>query len=97
LIYEMFKIAVEQEIKWWKHILGDGIMWMSCQTTEEYTKWLANERLKSLWLNPLFGWQKNPYRHLDKYQDTNDTKANFFETTVTNYTQSSWLKWSWDF
>jgi ribonucleoside-diphosphate reductase beta chain len=31
----------------------------------------------------------NPYKHLDRIQDNNSEKAGFFETTVTNYAQSS--------
>jgi hypothetical protein len=30
-------------------------------------------------------------------QDPNADKGNFFETTVINYVQSSWMKWTWDF
>ena len=31
----------------------------------------------------------NPYKHLDRLQDNNSEKGNFFETTVTNYAQSN--------
>lgn len=34
----------------------------------------------------------NPYKHLDRLQDSNGDKGNFFETTVINYTQSSSMK-----
>ena len=40
---------------------------------------------------------KNPYKHLDRLQDPNADKGNFFETTVINYTQSSGMKGTWDF
>jgi ribonucleoside-diphosphate reductase beta chain len=40
---------------------------------------------------------KNPYKHLDRLQDPNADKGNFFETTVINYTQSSNMAGSWDF
>jgi ribonucleoside-diphosphate reductase beta chain len=39
----------------------------------------------------------NPYKHLDRLQDPNSDKGNFFETTVINYTQSSNMAGSWDF
>jgi ribonucleoside-diphosphate reductase beta chain len=48
MIYEMFDIAVKQEIKWSKHILGKNIMGMGNENVEVYTKWLANERLNML-------------------------------------------------
>lgn len=98
LILDMMKTAVEQEIVWSKHILGDRIPGMNGETTEMYSKWLANNRLSMLNIAPIFPEAiENPYKHLDRLQDTNSDKGNFFETTVVNYTQSSSLNGSWDF
>jgi len=98
LVYEMFKQAVDWEIKWSTHIIWDGIMWMNEETIDKYTKWLANERLEMIWLKPLYpGYTENPYKHLERLWDHNMEKGNFFESTVTNYTMASALKWSWDF
>ena len=67
----MFKKAVEQEINWTNHIIGNQILGITEETTETYTKWLANERLKSIGLKPLYyGFEKNPYKHLAKFADT---------------------------
>ncbi len=98
MIREMTKVAVDQEILWSKSILGNKISGMNGNTTEEYTKWLANQRLSMLGVEPLFPDAiKNPYKHLDRLQDPNADKGNFFETTVINYTQSSNMAGSWDF
>ena len=98
VILDMMKIAVDQEIKWSKHILWKNILWITYSTIEEYTKWLANNRLSMLWINPLYPEViSNPYKHLDRLQDNNSEKWNFFESTVVNYSQSSSMKWSWDF
>jgi len=98
VIYDMMETAVDQEIKWSKHILWKTIIWMSHENIENYTKWLANERLNMLWLKPLYeNVVKNPYKHLDRLQDNNSEKWNFFESTVTNYAQSSAMNGSWDF
>jgi len=98
LITKMMGIAVEQEIEWGKHILGEKIPGINSKTTEGYTKWLANQRLAMLNIAPLYPEAiENPYKHLDRLQDTNSDKGNFFETTVVNYTQSSSLNGSWDF
>jgi ribonucleoside-diphosphate reductase beta chain len=98
VINDMMKVAVEQEIKWSKHILWKNIIWMSYQNIENYTKWLANNRLNMLWIPPLYPEVIiNPYKHLDRLQDQNSEKWNFFESTVTNYSQSSSMNWSWDF
>ena len=98
LIRDMMQVAVEQEIKWSKHILGNRIMGINGETTEGYTRWLANQRLSMLGIEPLYPDAiSNPYKHLDRLQDPNADKGNFFETTVINYTQSSNMAGSWDF
>lgn len=98
VVREMMETAVNQEIEWSKHILGDRIPGINKETTESYTKWLANNRLAMLNLGPLYPTAvTNPYKHLERLQDTNSDKGNFFETTVVNYTQSSSMNGSWDF
>lgn len=98
LIREMMAEAVTQEIEWGKHILGDRIPGINGAITEDYTKWLANNRLAMLNIGPLYpDAVTNPYKHLDRLQDPNSDKGNFFETTVVNYTQSTGMKGNWDF
>lgn len=98
IIKEMMKTAVEQEIKWTNHIIGNGIPGISTESTELYTKWLANKRMQTIGLDPLYpDVMKNPYKHLEHMEDNNSEKTNFFESTVVNYTQSSSMKGSWDF
>ncbi len=98
MINDMMAVAVDQEIKWSKHILWKNIIWMSHINIENYTKRLANNRLSMLWINPLYpDVITNPYKHLDRLQDNNSEKWNFFESTVTNYSQSSSMNWSWEF
>ncbi|MBW6508614.1 MAG: ribonucleotide-diphosphate reductase subunit beta [Desulfuromonadales bacterium] len=96
----MFRTAVEQEIGWTRHIIGDGILGISEETTELYTKWLANERWTKLGFSGTLyeGYDKNPYLHLEKLADTEgegSVKSNFFESTVSAYNQSSVLD-GWD-
>ena len=75
IIYDMFTTAVEQEIKWSNHILKNDIIGMNVETTEQYTKWLANERLQLLGMQPLYkNFTENPYKHLDRMQDSNMEK-----------------------
>jgi len=98
MIREMMEIAVEQEIAWSNYILGNKIMGINGDTTSGYTRWLANQRLSMLGIDPLYPDAiVNPYKHLDRLQDPNADKGNFFETTVINYTQSSNMAGSWDF
>lgn len=99
LVYSMFDTAVNQEIEWSKHILGNKIIGISFETIEQYTKYLANKRLKSLGYEELYkGFNKNPYQHLEKISDLDgegSVKANFFESTVTSYNMSSLIT-GWD-
>jgi ribonucleoside-diphosphate reductase beta chain len=98
VITEMMTEAVNQEIEWSNHILGGRIPGINGQSTEGYTKWLANKRLAMIGMAPLYPDAiENPYKHLDRLQDVNADKGNFFETTVVNYTQSSSMNGSWDF
>ena len=53
-IYEMFAKAVEHECRWTNHIVGDDILGITRQSTEQYTKYLANMRLKAIGLKPLY-------------------------------------------
>lgn len=98
MIVSMFTEAVEQEIAWTHHIIGEGIPGITKKSTELYTQWLANTRLEAINIPPLFPTVvSNPYKHLEAMADNNSEKTNFFESTVTNYTQSSSMNGSWDF
>ena len=98
VIRDMMQVAVDQEIAWSTYILGNKIMGINGDTTRGYTRWLANQRLSMLGIDPLYPDAiVNPYKHLDRLQDPNADKGNFFETTVINYTQSSNMAGSWDF
>lgn len=72
-IYEMFALAVEYECKWTGHIVGDDILGITANSTEQYTKYLANTRLKASGLDSLFPeaiYKKSPYAHLERFSDT---------------------------
>lgn len=104
VILDLTAIAVEQEIKWSNHIIGNNILGMNEESTDNHTKYLANLRLKRLNLDlpTLYTeskYQINPYKHLDKLSDSKgngEVKANFFEQTVTSYNMSTAVK-NWDF
>ena len=88
-VYELVDYAVQQEIQWTYHIVDEAVLGVTQDSTEKYTKWLANQRLKAIGFDHLYkGYAINPYKHLEKFADlSNDagTKANFFESGVTAY------------
>ncbi len=100
-IYEMFDTAVHHECRWTNHIVGNNILGITESSTERYTKYLANIRLRAIGLEPLYTgseYSKSPYTHLEKFSDTKkegNTKANFFEASVTSYVMSSGVT-GWD-
>ncbi len=100
-IYDMFAAAVEHECKWTNHIVDNDILGITEASTEQYTKYLANIRLRSIGLKPLYTeekYNKSPYNHLERFSDTKKaahTKANFFEASVTSYVMSSGVE-GWD-
>ena len=100
-IYEMFSKAVEHEILWANHIIGGNILGITESSTDQYVKYLANIRLRSIGLDPLYPdpkYNKSPYAHLERFSDTKkegSTKANFFEATVTSYLMADAIP-GWD-
>lgn len=83
--------AAQQEIEWGHAVYGNNILGISKQSTEEYIKWLANQRAKVVGVGVLFkGFTTNPYAYLDQQK-----KENFFETSVTEYSQSTAVA-GWD-
>ena len=98
MVHELFGIATEQEIEWTNYILGNNIPGMDVKSTEKYTKYLANQRIMNLGFEPLYkGYDENPYSHFELMSDNGgeDIKSNFFESTVTNYSQASAIE-GWD-
>ncbi len=98
-IYEMFRMATQQEIAWSNHIIGDQVLGITPQTIEQYTKFMANKRLKEIGLQPIYeGFDETPYKNLEKISDTNgegNVKGNFFEANVSSYNQSTAVE-GWD-
>ena len=83
--------AAEQEIEWGKEIYGDRILGISVQSTENYVKYLTNQRTKLLGLGVVYkGFTKNPYEYLNT-----EKRENFFETKVTEYSRSEAVD-GWD-
>jgi ribonucleoside-diphosphate reductase beta chain len=96
---EMMIEAVNQEIKWSLHIIGDDILGMPPKAIEDYIKYLANIRLRAIGLPEIYSDTRNPFKHLEKIADISKhatTKVNFFDSTVSSYQMSTVLE-EWDF
>jgi ribonucleoside-diphosphate reductase beta chain len=101
LVKEMMSHAVIQEIEWADHLLGNNILGVSTESTDTYTKYLANVRLQKILVDRLYlddKYEHNPYEHLERLSDNSgegEIKANFFESTPTSYNLSSAVA-GWD-
>jgi ribonucleoside-diphosphate reductase beta chain len=83
--------AVDQEIAWGQATYSENILGISKDSTEKYIKYLGNQRAKVVGLGILYeGYSVNPYAYLSAAK-----KENFFESTVTEYSQSTAIE-GWD-
>lgn len=83
-IREMFDAATTREIEFFNGILNNDIIGLSEKGTEQYTKHLANNRLRAIGLSPLYEDVINPYRHLERISNLSKdapVKGNFFEAS----------------
>jgi ribonucleoside-diphosphate reductase beta chain len=87
-VVEMFKEAVDLEVKWGKYITQGQILGLTDAIVEQYIKYLADDRLESVGFEKLYN-VTNPIKWVDDFAKFNDQKTNFFEGTVTNYSKGS--------
>jgi len=93
--YKMFEEAVQQEIEWGQHILGDKVLGMNKVSIRDYTYHRGNNGLMRLGLKRIFPENGNPFKHLEALadvKDDNSTKGNYFERTLTSYNMADGLK-----
>lgn len=96
IAYEIFSLAVEQEIIFSTHLLGlNKVLGITEDSIDIYTKFLANSWLLRIRLKPLYTdekYKKNPYNHLLGFSNQGSSagmKENFFESTVTSYQKAA--------
>jgi len=90
----MMRTAAEHEIAWGQYITANKIAGLSNELIDKYIKYLANERLRKLDLEPLYPEiVEHPMKWVESFSNMNAMKTDFFEQKVTNYTKSSNLNW----
>lgn len=89
---EMMRTAVTHEVRWGHYITNNQIDGITNDIIERYIKYLSNQRLKALDIPILYPEQADhPMKWVDSFANFNQTKTDFFEQKVTNYTKSSGL------
>jgi ribonucleoside-diphosphate reductase beta chain len=72
-------------------ILPNGILGVNSDMLNQYIEFLANDRLRSVGLEPQFDSDKNPFPFLSETQDA-DAMSAFFERREKNYRNASVLE-----
>lgn len=87
---EMMRQGTENEIAWGQFITDDQILGMNNVLIERYIKYLANIRLDAIGLPRLYPEIKeHPMEWIEGFSNLNNTKTDFFEAKVTNYTKAA--------
>lgn len=89
-VYDQFRYAVDQEIRWSKYVLN-GVIGIDLVELEGYIRYRANKMLRLLGLSELYeGYTDNPMKWIRAYVDNfDDTKTDFFEQKSRQYTKVS--------
>jgi ribonucleoside-diphosphate reductase beta chain len=89
-IREMMRTGVEMEITWGQYVTNNEILGINNSLIEKYIKYLGNQRLKAIGLEVLYPEiTENPMAWIDGFSSLNQTKTDFFEAKVTNYTKAA--------
>lgn len=87
---DMMKQGVENEISWGQYVTNDEIMGINNHLIDQYIKYLSNLRLQAIGLSPLHPEiTTNPMPWIEGFSNLNNTKTDFFEAKVTNYTKAA--------
>lgn len=89
-IREMMRTGVEHEIAWGQYVTNNEILGINNALIEKYIKYLGNQRLKAIGLTELYpDITENPMAWIESFSNLNQTKTDFFEAKVTNYTKAA--------
>ena len=87
---DMIRQGTENEIECGQYITDDKILGLNNVLIERYIKYLANLRLEAIGLPILYPEIKeNPMAWIEGFSNLNNTKTDFFEAKVTNYTKAA--------
>lgn len=87
---EMMRQGVENEIAWGQYVTNDEIMGINNALIDQYIKYLSNLRLQAIGLQILYPEiEENPMPWIEGFSNLNNTKTDFFEAKVTNYTKAA--------
>jgi len=87
-VYEMFKIAVNEEKQWAEYLFKEGSMiGLNAKLLNSYVEWIANLRMKAIGFNPIFdiSVKNNPLPWTSHWLNSKDVQVAPQETEITSY------------
>jgi ribonucleoside-diphosphate reductase beta chain len=86
-IYAIYEQATKNESDWCKYLFGRGnLLGLNEEVMTGYTKWLCDNRLRSLGYKKIFNQKENPISGwLDSYMDSSKVQAAPQETELQSY------------
>lgn len=86
IVIQMFKDAANEEIEWAQYLFKDGSMLgLNAEILIQYMKWLTNNRMKMIKLEPIFDKVSNPISWINHWTESKDVQVAPQETEITSY------------
>jgi ribonucleoside-diphosphate reductase beta chain len=86
MVIEMFKNAAEEEMEWAEYLFKDGSMLgLNAEILKRYMKYLTNQRMKVLGLEPIFEKIKNPINWINAWTSSKGTQNAPQQTQIDSY------------
>lgn len=90
IVIQMFKDAAEEEMAWAQYIFKDGqMLGLNADILTQYMKWLTNNRMKIIKLEPIFDKVQNPINWINKWTESKSVQSAPQETEITTYVVGS--------
>jgi ribonucleoside-diphosphate reductase beta chain len=90
-ITKIISKGVELEVEYSKEILPNGVLGMNERMLSQYVRYLADLRLKSVGIVPIYNIQENPFPWVSEAQEADGMSA-FFERREKNYQHAGALE-----
>ena len=86
IVVKMYADAAEEEMEWARYLFKDGTMiGLNSEILIQYMKWLTNNRLKSIRLNPIFEKVTNPINWITNWTESKSIQEAPQETEKETY------------
>ncbi len=87
-VVQMFRDCVDEEEKWAKYLFKDGSMiGLNDKLLQQYVQWIANRRMKSIGLKPIYDMpaNNNPLPWTEHWLNSKSMQVAPQETEVESY------------